>query len=211
MNILVVDDNAESASALARDLRRATGHEVFTAVGADEAMALSRNDHPLDILISEVVLPSGDGFSLRESLRADRPDLRTIYITGYDLSEYQEYLNGTPVFYKPVTVEQLMAEIPAALVGPDPGRRRVGQRTRHRHHREGSLPDRRTARATAVRSPPNCATWCRSRASRASSTSSSCSTSSRCVASASAPDDCRSRTATSGAPFTCAAVRSPTP
>ncbi len=112
MNILVVDDNAESATMLAQGIQAATGHQVFTAVGAEEALAFGRNGNPPDVLISEVVLPGGDGFSLRESLRAIRPNLRTIYITGYDLRDYQEYFNGTALFYKPVNVQQLLDEIP---------------------------------------------------------------------------------------------------
>ena len=111
MNILVVDDNADSVAELANSLKAATGHQVFTAVGADEALACSQNGNFPDLLISEVVLPSGDGFSLRETLKEARPSLRTIYVTGYDLSEYQEYLNGTPVFYKPVDVRQILGAI----------------------------------------------------------------------------------------------------
>ncbi len=101
MKILVVDDQAEAVGVLAQGLREATGHEVVEAVGGQQALDVSTQDGPPDVLVTEVVLEGVDGFALNESLRAARPGLRTIYVTGYDLTPYADYINGTPVFYKP--------------------------------------------------------------------------------------------------------------
>ena len=106
MKILVVDDQADSAGALAQSLRDLTGHEVIPFVDGQQALTLSQGNPP-DVLITEVVLNGMDGFNLRESLQQEQPMLRTIFITGYDLTEYQAYLNGTPVFYKPVDPQAL--------------------------------------------------------------------------------------------------------
>ncbi len=113
MKILVVDDQADSAGSLARSLRDLTGHDVIPVADAQQALTLF-HDNPPDVLITEVVLEGMDGFNLRESLRAERPDLRTIFITGYDLSEYESYIDGTPVFYKPVDPQALVDALSAS-------------------------------------------------------------------------------------------------
>ncbi len=115
MRILVVDDQAEYATDLAQQLHAATGHEAIAAVGSQQALDFAQQHGAPEVLISEVVLEGVDGFRLSESLRGQRPDLRTIYVTAYDVSEYQDYLNDTPVFYKPAAVEAIAAvlEMPA--------------------------------------------------------------------------------------------------
>ena len=120
MKILVVDDQSETVGALAQGLREATGHEVVEAVGGRQALDVAEQSGPPDVLITEVVLEGVDGFQLNESLRATRPQLRTIYVTGYDLSQYADYLNGTPVFYKPADPREVAAalEHPAETLAP---------------------------------------------------------------------------------------------
>ncbi len=114
MKILVVDDQAEAVGALAHGLREATGHEIVEAVGGQRALDLSRQDGPPDVLVTEVVLEEVDGFALNESLRADRPELRTIYVTGHDLTRYADYIKGTPVFRKPANPREVAAALGAS-------------------------------------------------------------------------------------------------
>ncbi len=111
MKILVVDDQADAVGTLAQGLREATGHEVVEAVGGPRALEVSEQDGPPDVLVTEVVLEGVDGFALNESLRAARPELRTIYVTGYDLTQYADYINGTPVFYKPANPREVAAAL----------------------------------------------------------------------------------------------------
>ncbi len=98
---------------LAESLRAATGHEVFAAGGGEEAIALAQTHGAPDVLITEVVMEGVDGFQLREALLASQPALRTIYVTGYDLSQYAEYIDGAPVLYKPTDAEAVLAALPA--------------------------------------------------------------------------------------------------
>ena len=111
MRILVVDDQAELANELAQELHNATGYEVFVAVGSQQAMEIAQQTGAPDVLITEVVLEGIDGFRLNENLREQRPDLRTIYVTAYDVSEYHDYLKDTPVFYKPAAAEAVAAAL----------------------------------------------------------------------------------------------------
>ena len=114
----MVDDQAETAGALAQGLREVTGHEVVEAVGGQRALEVAQQDGPPDVLVTEVVLADVDGFQVNESLRAARPELRTIYVTGYDLSQYADYINGAPIFYKPADPHEVAAALAPAAV-PD--------------------------------------------------------------------------------------------
>lgn len=116
MKILVVDQPAETAEALAGSLRAATGYEVFAAGGGEEAIGLAQAGGAPDVLITEVILEGMDGFQLREALLAEQPRLRTIYLTGYDLSSYADYIAGAPIFYKPADPVAIAAALPATGV-----------------------------------------------------------------------------------------------
>lgn len=116
MKILVVDESAETAGELAQSLQAASGHEVFSAGGGEQALELAQTHGAPDVLITEVVMEGVDGFKLREALLALRPELRTIYVTGYDLSQYAEYIDGAPVLYKPADPAAVVAALPATGV-----------------------------------------------------------------------------------------------
>ena len=125
MKILVVDNQAEVAETLAASLRELTNGEVWAAVGSEGALEAVRDGGAPDVLVTESVLGGEDGFTLRETIRETQPNLRTIFVTEYDLSEYQEYLDGDAVFYKPVEPEALLpalAQSPVlAAVGAENG------------------------------------------------------------------------------------------
>ena len=108
------------ADELAQRLHDATGHDITVAAGSERALEISRQEGVPEVLISEVVLSGLDGFRLSESLRAERPDLYTIYVTGYDVSAYEEYLNGTPVFYKPADTDEVLSALQAPALAHRP-------------------------------------------------------------------------------------------
>ena len=110
MKILVVDDQADAVGALAQGLREATGHEVVEAVGGQQALEFPAG-RPARRAHHRGGARRRGRFRLNESLRAVRPELRTIYVTGYDLTQYAEYINGTPVFYKPADPREVAAAL----------------------------------------------------------------------------------------------------
>ena len=115
MKILVVDNQAEAAESLAQSLRELTGCTTVAAVGSEGAAAAVSDGGVPEVLVTESVLGDTDGFTLREAIREHQPALRTIFVTEYDLSEYQEYLDGAAVFYKPVDPKALL---PALALAP---------------------------------------------------------------------------------------------
>ncbi len=118
MRILVVDDQVEAAASLAEALRWLPDSEVVSAGGREAAIAAVNEGGAPDVLVTEAVLEGGDGFNLRETIREVHPGLRTVFVTEYDLSAYQEYLDGADLFYKPVDPQEIiraLAQPPAGV------------------------------------------------------------------------------------------------
>jgi CheY-like chemotaxis protein len=85
--VLIVEDDAGVRGFAAQVLRDA-GATVFEAGNAAEALAVAaREARPLDLLLSDVVLPGIDGADLAARLRALRPGLRVLLMSGYTPEE----------------------------------------------------------------------------------------------------------------------------
>ncbi|WP_245651296.1 ATP-binding protein [Paramagnetospirillum marisnigri] len=80
-HILVVDDEAAAADALAHYLR-ALGCRISIAAAGDQAWELFCKD-PADIVITDLRMPAGNGEELVEKLREFDPLLPIIIVTGH--------------------------------------------------------------------------------------------------------------------------------
>ena len=78
--VLVVDDDAAVRTVVAAALRRA-GHEVRTAASLAELEAALATALP-DVLITDVVLPDGDGIARAAALRSEAPGLPVIILSA---------------------------------------------------------------------------------------------------------------------------------
>lgn len=84
LRLLLVEDHSESLQLLSR-LLRAGGYDVQAASSVAEALAIVE-DHPVDLVISDLGLPDGTGLELMRKLR-DRYGLRGICLSGYGMEE----------------------------------------------------------------------------------------------------------------------------
>ncbi len=80
LTVLLADDSPELRTMLTDWLRRA-GHTVIGAASGGEAAAVLRRTH-VDVVITDVVMPDGDGIELIRSFRGGQPGLRFIAISG---------------------------------------------------------------------------------------------------------------------------------
>ena len=105
--ILLVEDHDPTRAALTQLLTR-RHYEVVAAGGVREAQALA-NEHEIDLLISDVGLPDGNGYELMRDLRA-RQRLKGIALTGYGM-DYDVVRSEAAGFVvhltKPITVQAL--------------------------------------------------------------------------------------------------------
>ncbi|HET7505332.1 MAG TPA: ATP-binding protein [Kofleriaceae bacterium] len=81
--IVFVDDDLYVRATASRALR-SRGYTVLEASDAQAALQLLR-DHgdAIDLLVTDVVMPSMDGRELAEAARRERPTLRVLYTSGY--------------------------------------------------------------------------------------------------------------------------------
>lgn len=80
--ILLADDDGAARDAVHRALL-ADGHQVTVAHDGQEALALAEQGGEFDILVTDVQMPGLDGISLASQLRARRPALKVLLMSGY--------------------------------------------------------------------------------------------------------------------------------
>lgn len=81
VRVLLVDDNDALRQSLAYALALA-GHDVVTACGVSQALQTFRSS-AVDLVVSDVMLPDGNGIELVRTLRAERPNLPVVFMSGY--------------------------------------------------------------------------------------------------------------------------------
>ncbi|HTS61059.1 MAG TPA: response regulator [Candidatus Acidoferrales bacterium] len=108
--ILVVDDEPDVRSLVAAIIG-SLGYQVLTAESGEHALALHQKPEThIDLLVADVVPKGMSGPALAEKLTACQPDLKVLYISGYDRSHVvQKYVldRGFTLLSKPFTVSQL--------------------------------------------------------------------------------------------------------
>ena len=113
--ILLVEDHADSALVLSRLLRK-TGHHVVHASSIAEALQLAESEMAafgIDLVISDLGLPDGSGFSLMEDLSA-KYGLRGIALSGYGMDadlEQSKAAGFTHHLVKPVDINDVRCTI----------------------------------------------------------------------------------------------------
>jgi two-component system cell cycle sensor histidine kinase/response regulator CckA len=82
-SVMLVEDDA-AVRVLARDVLRLRGYSVVEAANGEEAVRLARTrEGPLDLLITDLVMPGMSGRELSEELLERYPGLRVLFMSGY--------------------------------------------------------------------------------------------------------------------------------
>lgn len=111
MRILLVDDETSIIQVLLTTLKTLPGHDVRVATSGEKALEGASAMGGLDLLITDVVMEPVDGFTLRDQMLERYPSVRTIFITGYDLSDYATQTAGHQVLQKPFEPQALLAAV----------------------------------------------------------------------------------------------------
>lgn len=116
--ILLVEDEDQVRSLTSSILLR-HGYRVLTATSGAEALQIAR-DHPepIHLLLTDVVMPGMNGAILAQEMRALRPDIRILYMSGYtDASITGEAAFAGDVAYleKPFTSAALQEKVREAI------------------------------------------------------------------------------------------------
>ncbi|MCD4734034.1 sigma-54 dependent transcriptional regulator [bacterium] len=114
--LLIVDDDSEVRKALARTMKRA-GYGVIEAADSGEALELLA-ERPVELLLTDLRLPTLDGIELVRRARERDPLLAVIVLTGYGSVESAvEAMRAGAHDYltKPVNPEELLIQTTRAL------------------------------------------------------------------------------------------------
>ncbi len=80
--VLVVEDDADVRSYVVETLS-ALNYSVREAADAEAALRILDDSAPVDLLLTDVVMPGMNGRALAEAARLRRPGLKVLYMTGY--------------------------------------------------------------------------------------------------------------------------------
>ena len=108
-SILIVDDNRSMADALV-DILVLKGFETFVASSGAEALQIL-HEHPIDVLLTDVIMADMDGVELYRQTREAYPQLITVLMTAYAADELiqQGMAEGIKtVLTKPVDIDFLV-------------------------------------------------------------------------------------------------------
>lgn len=82
--ILLVEDE-DSVRAVAREILSANGYRVIEATNGQEALDRVRTfEGPLDLLLTDVIMPVMKGTELARRLSVERPGLKIVFMSGYN-------------------------------------------------------------------------------------------------------------------------------
>jgi CheY-like chemotaxis protein len=116
--ILLVEDDA-AVRALAGRVLREVGYRVLEADDAPAALALAREHGPaIDLLLTDVIMPTQTGGMLAHALRQSRPDLPVLFMPGYpNDTAVQRGVRETeaPFLAKPFTPAELRRAVRRAI------------------------------------------------------------------------------------------------
>jgi two-component system cell cycle sensor histidine kinase/response regulator CckA len=85
------------------------GYKVVTADNGEDALEILARNEPIDLLISDVVMPGMDGPTMVRQARLDRPDLKILFISGYAEEQLRKSIDIDNVGFlpKPFSVTEL--------------------------------------------------------------------------------------------------------
>ena len=116
--LLVAEDEEALREAIC-DYLSSLGYTVLAAGSGHEALsAASQHEGRIDLLITDLVMPKMSGRELSQMLGSLRPDLKTIYISGYsdDSTMRQDIQNtGAAFLQKPFSLSTLARKVRETL------------------------------------------------------------------------------------------------
>jgi len=118
--VLLVEDE-ESVRELVRETLKSKGYNVMEACDGVEGLKVAEEyPNPIDILITDVVMPGMSGRELAQRVTAARPQIKVLYLSGYTedaILHEGVFEPGTAFLQKPFTLHGLARKVREVLRG----------------------------------------------------------------------------------------------
>jgi CheY-like chemotaxis protein len=119
--ILLVEDES-AVRQVAQRLLESRGYRVLDADGGDSALARVRShEGRIDLLVSDVIMPGMNGREVADAVRALRPGLRVLFVSGHSgevLNRMGGLGEGAHFLSKPFSTAELADAVRHAIDGP---------------------------------------------------------------------------------------------
>jgi CheY-like chemotaxis protein len=113
--LLLVEDEGEVRSLL-RQILADKGYRVLQAASADEAVEVAAaHEGAIHLLLTDVIMPRVKGTELAALLVAERPDLKVLYMSGFNEEPLLAGEVSAPCLQKPFSAQDLARAVRAAL------------------------------------------------------------------------------------------------
>ena len=116
--ILLVEDDPDLRSYIG-EILRGLDYRVITSSNATGALeVLAKKERPIDLLLTDIVMPGTNGRQLAEQAQLQNPDLKVLYMTGYSRNAvvHQGRLDeGVDLLQKPISQAELAHRVRVVL------------------------------------------------------------------------------------------------
>ena len=116
--ILVVEDEDVVRQFIRQTLQN-QGYDILEAHNGEEALSIFASlEKPIDMLLTDVIMPKMSGKELYERLRVDQPTLKVLYISGYTdnvIAHHGLVDRGVDFLQKPVSITALAKKVRTIL------------------------------------------------------------------------------------------------
>jgi len=120
-SVLLVEDEPE-VRRLVEKLLGLRGYTVLSAANPSEAIAIARrHEAPIELLLTDVIMPGMNGRDLARILAETRPRMKVLYMSGYTdaaISQQGILAPGTAFLSKPFTPDALARKVREVIDGP---------------------------------------------------------------------------------------------
>jgi len=113
LRVLLVDDNATVLTVLEELLRRnVTSIIILTAASGQDALRVLQTA-TIDVVLSDVSMPNGDGFFLLEEVQRQWPSLPVVLMSGEPVESRALQAGAKAFFSKPIDPHRLIETLTA--------------------------------------------------------------------------------------------------
>lgn len=105
MHILVVEDD-ENVRYMIEKILDIEGHNVKTAENGKQALEVISRDPTLELMITDILMPEKEGMETIQEVKASKPHIKIIAISGGGRIMAQDYLNTAKILGADFTLKK---------------------------------------------------------------------------------------------------------